>query len=173
MTLVSVSQLDKFCQSPPHFTDTFSNDVLKHAYANLYDRSEGNSTSSSSSSGIARNEQQEVDSLITTSTTLPQATAATQINNNKKKMLRFFLAAVVYGLKLNVIPLSQDHIIQRVLGKIPMDQDVNVIPGEQYEDGFTGVSGIVGALCVITNKLGKVLATLSNLGSAYSGYLSI
>ena len=117
--------------------------------------------------------EQEVDSLITTSTTLPQATAATQINNNKKKLLRFFLAAVVYRLKLNVIPLSQDHIIQWVLGKIPMDQDVNVIPGEQYEDGFTGVSGIVDALRVITNKLDKVLATLSNLGSAYSGYLSI
>ena len=44
-------------------------------------------------------------------------------------MLRFFLADVVYGLKLNVIPVSEDHIIQWVLGKIPMDQDVNVIPG--------------------------------------------
>ena len=100
MKLVSVSQLAKFCQSPPHFTDTFSNDVLKHAYANLYDRSEGNSTSSSSSSGIARNEQQEVDSLITTSTTLPQATAATQINNNNKKNVTIFFSSCSLWIKV-------------------------------------------------------------------------
>ena len=160
MTLVSVSKLALFCQSPPHFTPEFSNDRLEQAYTYLYNRGESSNTSS-----LSVTHEREVNNLVTTSTTLPQATVATQINNNKKKMLKFFLAAVVHGLKSNVVPIHGDHIIQRVLGKIPMDEEVVVVPGEDFEEGFTGISGLVDALRIIMNKLDNIYETLSNLGS--------
>ena len=46
-----------------------------------------------------------------------------------------------------------------------MDEEVLVIPGEDFEDGFTGISGLVDALRIIMNKLDNIYETLSNLSS--------